>query len=69
MTTLAQVHTADRERVEDCLHKIGISSRHLLGLINDVLDMSKIESGKMTLAAESFSLAELIESGLSIVQP
>lgn len=69
MTKLAEVHIEDRAKVEDCLHKIDISSKHLLNLINDVLDMSKIESGKMTLAAEPFSLPELIEGDLTIVQP
>lgn len=69
MTKLAKIYITDREKVEDCLHKIEISSKHLLGLINDVLDMSKIESGKMTLSTEGFSLPELIESDLSIIQP
>lgn len=69
MTRLAEVHLEDRSKVEDCLKKIGISSSHLLGLINDVLDMSKIESGKMALAEEAFSLPELIEGNLAIVQP
>ena len=46
-----------------------MSSRHLLGLINDVLDMSKIESGKMTLNEELVSLREVMDSIVSIVQP
>lgn len=44
MTAIATTHIDDRERVLDCLKKIGLSSNHLLSLINDVLDMSKIES-------------------------
>ena len=49
MTTLAVANLEDRERVSDCLQKISISSRHLLSLINDILDMSKIEQSKICL--------------------
>ena len=49
MTALAVAHLDDRNRVTDCLHKISISSKHLLSLINDVLDMSKIEQSKVCL--------------------
>ena len=45
MTEIACAHIEDKERVRDCLQKIRLSSHHLLGLINDVLDMSKIEMG------------------------
>lgn len=69
MTQLAKAHLGDWHKVEDCLGKIEISSKHLLSLINDVLDMSKIESGKMTLTAEVFSLPELIQGDIAIVQP
>ena len=69
MSKLAEIYIEDRAKVKDCLHKIEVSSKHLLNLINDVLDMSKIESGKMTLSAEPFSLPELIEGDLAIVQP
>lgn len=69
MSKLAEIHIEDRAKVKDCLRKIEVSSKHLLSLINDVLDMSKIESGKMTLSAEPFSLPELIEGDLAIVQP
>ncbi len=69
MTTVAQMHLDDPERLTDCLDKITISSRHLLALINDVLDMSKIESGKVTLAEGPFSIDETIESVAAIVRP
>ncbi len=69
MTTIALANIDNRDRVESCLKKIILSSKHLLGLINDVLDMSKIESGKMTLNVELISLREIMESIVSIVQP
>ncbi len=69
MTAIAQANIDNKSRVQDCLKKISVSSRHLLGLINDVLDMSKIESGKMILNVELVSLKEIMESIVSIVQP
>ncbi len=69
MTTVAAMHIDDKERVVDCLGKITVSSRHLLALINDVLDMSKIESGKVTLTEEEFSLSEMVDSLLTIINP
>ncbi len=69
MTAIATAHIDDTQQVRNCLKKITMSSRHLLGLINDVLDMSKIESGKMTLNEELVSLRELMDSIVSIVQP
>ncbi len=69
MTAIATAHIDDPQQVRNCLKKITISSRHLLGLINDVLDMSKIESGKMTLNEEMVSLRELMDSIVGIVQP
>ena len=56
-------------RVKDCLGKITLSSKHLLGLINDVLDMSKIESGKLSLNMNQVSLREAMENIVNIVQP
>jgi len=69
MTAIATAHIDDRQQVQNCLRKITMSSKHLLGLINDVLDMSKIESGKMTLSEELVSLREIMDSIVSIVQP
>jgi len=69
MTAIATAHMDDPQQVQNCLKKITMSSRHLLGLINDVLDMSKIESGKMTLNEEMVSLREIMDSITSIVQP
>ncbi len=69
MTAVAAMHLDDRERLTDCLSKITISSRHLLALINDVLDMSKIESGKVTLSEEPFNIADIVESVVTIIRP
>ena len=69
MTAIAAAHMDDREQVQNCLRKITLSSKHLLGLINDVLDMSKIESGKLTLTAEQVSLKEVVEGIVNIMQP
>ncbi len=69
MTTIALANIDNRERIEGCLKKIVLSSKHLLGLINDILDMSKIENGKMTLSVELVSLRDIMESLVSIVQP
>ena len=69
MTAIATAHIDDRKQVQNCLKKITLSSKHLLGLINDVLDMSKIESGKLTLTAEQISLKEVVEGIVNIMQP
>ncbi len=69
MTAIAMANLGDTTKVKDCLTKITLSSKHLLGLINDVLDMSKIESGKLTLNQHQVSLRETMDSIVNIVQP
>lgn len=69
MTSLALDNIDRPEQVQDYLGKIALSSKHLLGLINDVLDISKIESGKMILNAEPVSLKEAMDSIVNIMQP
>ncbi len=69
MTTIAKAHLDERERVEDCLEKISLSSRHLLGLINDILDMSRIESGKMSISEESFTMADFLHALMAVFRP
>lgn len=69
MTAIATANMDNTQQVQNCLRKIALSSKHLLGLINDVLDMSKIESGKMTLNMDQVSLREVMDSIVSMVQP
>ena len=67
-TALASSHIDNKEQVEDYLSKISISSQHLLSLVNDVLDMSRIESGKMTLEETEVHLPDLIHEMHLIIQ-
>lgn len=69
MTTIAATHLEDKNRIQDCLTKISESTAHLLSLINEVLDMSQIESGKIELTNESFNMAELLQDVLSVNYP
>ncbi len=69
MTAIAMSNLQDSVKVQDCLKKITLSSRHLLGLINDVLDMSKIESGKLNINMDFLSLSDTMNSIVNIVQP
>lgn len=69
MTTIAGKHMDDRKKVEDCLEKISLSGHHLLTLINDVLDISKIESGKIALNPVAVSLRGVMSNLVNIVRP
>lgn len=69
MTAIAAANIDNKQKVENCLKKIALSGKHLLGLINDILDMSTIESGKMTLNTEVVSLREIADGVVSIIQP
>ncbi len=69
MTTIAAASIGDRNRLEDCLEKIGYSSKHLLMLINDVLDMSRIESNRVKLTREPFELYQFLNNFVSVVYP
>ena len=62
-------HIDEKARVQDCLDKIRTASTHLMSLVNDVLDMSRIDSGRMTLNQERFSLADLTHDIAVIVRP
>ena len=69
MTSIAISNLDNPSRVRSCLKKIHVSSRHLLGLINDMLDMSKIESGNLSLNMEPISLREIMQNITTIIQP
>ena len=67
MTGIALKNIGNEDKLRDCLGKIDGASQHLLSLINDVLDMSRIESGKTTLKSEVFSLRECLNNCSSII--
>jgi signal transduction histidine kinase/CheY-like chemotaxis protein len=69
MHELALQSIDDREAVLDCLNRAKKSGEYLVSVINDVLDMSRIESGRMTLAHRQFSLTELLEGVIQIESP
>ena len=69
MTALAVAHMGEPERVADCLNKISVSSRHLLSLINDILDMSKIESSQIKLNNMKIYLPDLLDQLSAIMSP
>jgi len=68
MTAIAAGAVDNKQEMADCLGKIGISSRFLLSLINDILDMSRIESGKLLLKSEQFSLERMICSTADMIR-
>ncbi len=68
MTAIASANIDNTSQVQNCLKKIELSSKHLLGLVNDILDMSKIESGKLTLSFEQVSLQDTIQNIVDMVQ-
>ncbi len=69
MTAIALQQDQSRERILDCLQKIQSSSNYLLGLINDILDMSKIESGKMKLEPSNFNMHEMLDTIGELIAP
>ena len=69
MTKIAKDAGQDADRIESCLDKIDFSAKHLLSLINDILDMSRIESGKITIDAHPYNMRELVESLESLMRP
>ena len=69
LTTIAGKNVEDTATVRDSLHKINLASNHLLTLINDILDISKVESGKLNMNPVTFSIVECAENLVNISQP
>ena len=69
LTTIAAKNVEDTAAVRENLRKISLASNHLLTLINDILDISKVESGKLTLSPVTFSIVECAENLVNISQP
>ena len=69
LTTIAEKNTGDEALTKESLRKIGLAGNHLLTLINDILDISKVESGNLTLNPVTFSIVETVENLVNISQP
>lgn len=69
LTTIAEKNIDDKDSISECLRKISLASNHLLTLINDILDISKVESGKLALNPIEFSIAESAENLVNISLP
>ena len=69
MATIAKAHVDEHERILDCMEKINGASKLLLSLINEVLDMSKIESGRLILSEDEFNVGELLQDLVDMMQP
>ena len=69
LTTITEKNLGDREAVKENLRKIGMASNHLLTLVNDILDISKVESGKLNLTPLTFSIVETAENLVNLSQP
>ena len=69
LTTIAEKNIDDKARVENCLRKISLASNHLLTLINDILDISQVESGKFALNPVEFSLTDSAQDIVNIIYP
>ncbi len=67
MTAIAGTKLHDPDGMEECLAKVSTASKHLLSLINEVLDMSRIESGALTLDEEEFNLLNIIDSMVNML--
>lgn len=69
LTTIAEKNLGDADAVGECLRKVSLASNHLLTLINDILDISKVESGKLNLCPVTFSIVETTSNLVNLSQP
>ena len=68
-TTIAVSHIDNKDQVRECLQKVLSSSNHLLSLINDILDMSRIESGRVQIKEQECNISEIMHNLVNIIQP
>ena len=69
LSLISEKNLSDQKLVGENLHKINLASSHLLTLINDILDISKVESGKLNLSPQSFSIVDMVENLMNLSQP
>ncbi len=69
LTAISQKNLGDKDAIRENLRKISIAGNHLLTLINDILDISKVESGKLVLSPVTFSIVEMVENLVNLSQP
>ena len=69
LTAIAEKNLDDREAISENLRKISMASNHLLTLINDILDISKVESGKLSMSPITFSIVETVQNLVNLSQP
>ena len=69
LTTITEKNLGDEKLIAENLHKINLASNHLLTLINDILDISKVESGKLNFCPQNFSIVETVENLMNLSQP
>ncbi len=69
LTTITEKNVEDTKLVKENLRKISLASNHLLTLINDILDISKVESGKLNLSSQSFSLVDSVDNLVNLAGP
>ena len=69
LTTISEKNLEDKKLVSENLRKINLASNHLLTLINDILDISKVESGKLNFTPQTFSIVETVENLMNLSQP
>ncbi len=68
MTTIIGANISDQVKIKECIHKIGVASKHLLELINNILDFSQIESGNMSINENNFDIYNMVEDVKTIVE-
>ena len=69
LTTITEKNLGDEKLIKENLRKISLASNHLLTLINDILDISKVESGKLNFCPQTFSVVETVENLMNLSQP